>query len=929
MHWLAVLLWALVNPVLSAKAEISDSKYKVNYFYSNIPYNIAKSFVSLNDEISQFGFFETLNVDKEDVSEKYLCFRPKEVVLNTTISITNGSVPLSGDELRSMAVNQITASFPRNTCVYSFGMAGGYWTYAYCFGDKIIQFHEDVDHLLQTGQHKAHLPDAIFTLGRFNGARNVEAKIMNQAEDLQNHLQPRDFLVHDDMLNPFVSSLSGSTYHSQKVLSHELKNGGICDVTGQPRSVEVIYKCDPNNRGITEIVEVQEIKTCQYQMVINVPKLCAIEEFRPVNNEDKVKEIDCKLIDQKNEMTSDLVKYEEFFYYGDDLPYTTRLFPLKKGFKINYADYIIFPCGSGFHVCIPKWKPTTSSAFWNNRYVLQFNGEYSSTDDLLDKLGRVLTTALERKFPSPIFLDNGIATTLNWQDTFVAWYELYDFYGKFITMVRITRDGTRDDHDLGMQLVDPETMKDQDGDPVEIRSFDAPNNKWNFESFTRTEENPDGEKATKAKIITDDKVKAKPKTKSKKKAKTKEVVKEKTVFVTVTVSEESKVVESEVAEVEVSNIKESGEQQTEPQSSTEVQASEVQQSEVHESEVHESEVHESEVPESEVPGSEIPESEVPSVEPVLESKAEQKDDHKEDQVNESDAQESVVQQSEDLESISEDNVIGEKEVVQDTKILSESQIPSESIPEPENEVAHESEDSDSKATSASELPDKDSSPSSEDAKPSEAETENEAELKSETVSGDEVKASEEKPQREESPTIPQNEESPTITETRESEQIDDSTKEIPESKSAVEVSEEKAVEESIKIPEVVKSEPPPQEEHKTAIESNGEDSSRDAPVEKASSSSVSVISLEASQTNDETLSNTLHIQPEEPKEEDTVKEEKPIDVDFSHQQQLILEGPLPKPEELREESTLTVDGQLVIETPGEPVPAKEVEHDEL
>ncbi|ODV79606.1 uncharacterized protein CANTADRAFT_29406, partial [Suhomyces tanzawaensis NRRL Y-17324] len=462
-------------------------KYKVKYENTAIPIKIANEFVGLGGEGESF---EIVNIDRVDNREKFLCRLPKEQRTNGTDSHMKQSIPSNAGnstdrELIESAIEAITASFSRETCVFEIGLNGGYWTFGFCFGDKIIQFHEDIMHFLETKEHKPESPNYIFALGRFKGVPRTKVKLQNQASKLENDLNPEDFLIQEDIVDQLSDSGSAIQFSSQKFVQHTLGNGGICDLTQEPRTVDVVYKCDlKNTRGI-QILEVQEYKTCRYQLVINVPKLCNIKEFRPNNIEDKVIDITCKSIDTESTEVANGISRDDFDSFKE-LTNENNLFLADSKYKINIADYHLTPCGYGFYIA--QSQQASSIPAWSDKTLLVYNGEYESATDILRHAGGMFQKVLERKIFSPVFVGQNTISALSWSDSFIVWYELFDFYGNFIYYVRVLRDGGDQAKQLELQVIDPNSMIDQDGDKVEMPEFEAPNKQWNFEKFYRPSE---------------------------------------------------------------------------------------------------------------------------------------------------------------------------------------------------------------------------------------------------------------------------------------------------------------------------------------------------------------------------------------------------------------------------------------------------------
>lgn len=463
-------------------------KYNVKYYHANIPRGFASAFVELNDKIADRGSFEILGMEGGLDFNKYLCFVPSvDTVANMSIPDDAGTNPngrlnraKSETEMIQRGMEVIEKSFTRDDCVYVYGLNGGYWTLGFCYGDKVVQFHENIQHFLSSGQHKPEYPDYIYVLGRFEGASNQPIELVNQSPWKSNALNISQFSIHESSI---ISDASTKNEKS-RFLQQTLYNGEICDLTKSPRSIDIIYKCDPNHRGIVEILDLQEIKTCLYQMIISVPQLCSLEEFRPNKVEDQIVNIDCKLIDEKNPAVSSNINYQDFFYYTEDIPNDNSIFPISNNFKVSLSNYHLSPCGHGFYLGQSKIPIKTSNPYFNFRHILVFNGHYDSSYDLLDKLGKMLQACIGSKILSP-HMENNRQSLLSWNDSFIVWFELYDFYGSFVSLVKISRDGYREGKELKLRLIDPESMLDQDGDLVKVPKFDAPNNAWNFEKFSK------------------------------------------------------------------------------------------------------------------------------------------------------------------------------------------------------------------------------------------------------------------------------------------------------------------------------------------------------------------------------------------------------------------------------------------------------------
>ncbi len=107
----------------------------------------------------------------------------------------------------------------------------GWWTYEFCFGVGVKQFHHDQ----QTGARVSE-----FVMGRYESAASG--------------------LVVDG---------------ESKQIRQRYVGGTVCDLgQQQPRSVEVRYLCNDKPNGITFVGELQEPATCQYSLAVLTPLVC-------------------------------------------------------------------------------------------------------------------------------------------------------------------------------------------------------------------------------------------------------------------------------------------------------------------------------------------------------------------------------------------------------------------------------------------------------------------------------------------------------------------------------------------------------------------------------------------------------------------------------------------------------------------------------
>lgn len=115
----------------------------------------------------------------------------------------------------------------------------GWWTYEFCFGVGVKQFHHDQ----QTGTRVSE-----FVMGKYESG-------------------PSALVVDAD----------------NKQVRQRYVGGTVCDLNGVPRSVEVRFLCNDKPNGITFVGELQEPATCQYSLAVLTPLVCDLLGVKTVS----------------------------------------------------------------------------------------------------------------------------------------------------------------------------------------------------------------------------------------------------------------------------------------------------------------------------------------------------------------------------------------------------------------------------------------------------------------------------------------------------------------------------------------------------------------------------------------------------------------------------------------------------------------------
>lgn len=141
------------------------------------------------------------------------------------------------DTLRD-AVNILSSTFKNKQNCYQYQT--GYWSYEFCSGNQVKQFH--------LGDASVNDDPKKFVIG------NTKTLLVE-----------RNFKLF---------------YNNDGYYIKDTFNGGdLCEMNGLPRSVEIQYTCGSNKKDIS-IEYVNELKICNYQLRVGIPKLCMLDIFK-------------------------------------------------------------------------------------------------------------------------------------------------------------------------------------------------------------------------------------------------------------------------------------------------------------------------------------------------------------------------------------------------------------------------------------------------------------------------------------------------------------------------------------------------------------------------------------------------------------------------------------------------------------------------
>uniref|UniRef100_A0A3Q3BE45 Endoplasmic reticulum lectin n=1 Tax=Kryptolebias marmoratus TaxID=37003 RepID=A0A3Q3BE45_KRYMA len=234
---MAGLLLVFVGGLLEVCSGVSANRGAYPSFTDEIPFKItwpgAEFTLPASGALYREDDFVIMTTTEK---EKYKCLLP---------SLTSGEEDDKKGYTGPSPGELLDPLFKRSSCSYRIE---SYWTYEVCHGKHIRQYHEEKE----TGQ-----------------------KISVQEYFLGNMAQ-RSQSVHtkniEGQLTPYYSV--------------EMGNGTPCVLKqNEPRSTSVLYVCHPEAKH--EILSVAEVTTCEYEVVVLTPLLCAHPKYRfktsPVN----------------------------------------------------------------------------------------------------------------------------------------------------------------------------------------------------------------------------------------------------------------------------------------------------------------------------------------------------------------------------------------------------------------------------------------------------------------------------------------------------------------------------------------------------------------------------------------------------------------------------------------------------------------------
>ncbi|CAN9499883.1 unnamed protein product [Ophioblennius macclurei] len=252
----AGLLLLLVGELLDVCSGVSANRGGYPSFSDEIPFKISWpgadfTLPASGALYSEDDFVIMTTAEKEN----YKCLLP---------SLTGGEEDDEKEYTGPTPSELLEPLFKRSSCSYRIE---SYWTYEVCHGKHIRQYHEEKE----TGQ-KINVQE--YFLG--NLAQQSSSGETDQVEETESEKPAAESEVPskniEGQLTPYYSL--------------EMGNGTPCVLKqDEPRSTSVLYVCHPEAKH--EILSVAEVTTCEYEVVVLTPLLCAHPKYRfkssPVN----------------------------------------------------------------------------------------------------------------------------------------------------------------------------------------------------------------------------------------------------------------------------------------------------------------------------------------------------------------------------------------------------------------------------------------------------------------------------------------------------------------------------------------------------------------------------------------------------------------------------------------------------------------------
>ena len=212
-------------------------------------------------------------------NERYLCRIPSKAEKASS----DETESRAGEVKPADVLAPLTAT---GQCMYD---VQSYWTYEYCPGREIRQYHEEQ-------QNRKRKRTAEYVLGREVPQPESDSSQTEEAGKV-----PKRRLGEKDY--PYYSTW--------------MKDGTPCDVTGTARQTEVLYVCE-EQAATPQMLSIKETRSCEYEVIVATALLCAIPKYRAPRTE--VQQIRCSAADGSPVKPKAQAEFEKELAVGQSTP---------------------------------------------------------------------------------------------------------------------------------------------------------------------------------------------------------------------------------------------------------------------------------------------------------------------------------------------------------------------------------------------------------------------------------------------------------------------------------------------------------------------------------------------------------------------------------------------------------------------------------
>ena len=203
--------------------------------------------------------------------KQYRCYLPRSSNVSEPVQPPIPSLQQLGSLLRPLT----------DSCFYRLE---GWWTYELCFMKSMRQFHQEK--IQSTAGVDSAREETRVTQDYQLGLYWLPER-QRHASDATPNAEAPAFDAAD-----FRGELGYDLKTNRRYFAQKYGNGSRCDITGNPREVELRVWCEPSEP--THIVGIEEISTCHYVVQFRTNLLCKHPAFMHDQKTEDVKSVQCE-----------------------------------------------------------------------------------------------------------------------------------------------------------------------------------------------------------------------------------------------------------------------------------------------------------------------------------------------------------------------------------------------------------------------------------------------------------------------------------------------------------------------------------------------------------------------------------------------------------------------------------------------------------